>query len=76
MVGAIGAGVAMSTKPWQAYREQRKIADQKIAERARAEENLVSLAEQRARLESPAGKERRAREQGFKKPSEEALEQP
>ncbi len=83
---AVGAGVLLSLKPWvdskdianRSVWQQMKIqrgkataarADMKSAENERAE-----LAAQRARLESPAGKEAMARERGLLKPGEVPIE--
>jgi hypothetical protein len=58
---------------WAALKDQRQTATEAEARRQDAEKQFADLAEERARLETPAGQERRARELGYRKPGEEPL---
>ncbi len=71
---AIGTGVALSIKPWEAYRVQKKKADQAQAEMRSAEQEKAELVRQKARFESPIGKEELARERGYRKPNEQPVD--
>lgn len=71
---AVGVGVALSAKPWQVYREQRKIADESIAEMRSAEGKKADLTRQRAKYETSLGREELARKQGYKRPDETSIE--
>jgi hypothetical protein len=67
---AVLAGVALSLKPWQAYNQQRKIADQSASEMRSAEAHRAELLRKEAKAGSPIGREELAREQGYVKPGE------
>ena len=58
---------------WAGLADQKRITNDAEARRQEAERKYADLAEQRARLETPAGQERQAREMGYRKPGEEAL---
>ncbi len=73
-VAAIAAGVAFSLKPWQQYATQKSKADQATAEMRAAEHEKSDLVKQKARYESPIGKEQLARERGYKKINESPVE--
>ena len=44
VASAIGLGVGLSMKPWQVYREQRKLADDAIREMRTAESKKIGRA--------------------------------
>lgn len=71
---AVGFGIALSSKPWQHYQNQRKKMNEEIATMRKDEANYAELLTQKARLESPLGREQRARELGYRKPNEVPLE--
>lgn len=71
---AIGVGVGFSLKPWRAYNDQRKVRDGYSDELRRTELRIEELARQRARSESPLGREELARKQGYRRPNETPIE--
>lgn len=65
---------AFATKDdWGGMLDQRRAAAEAESRRQSAERKYADLAEERARLETPAGQERKAREMGYRKPGEEPL---
>ena len=65
---------AFATKDdWAGLQGQRQAAADAEARRQEAERKYADLAEQRSRLETPAGQERQAREMGYRKPGEEPM---
>ena len=74
LFAAVGVGVALSVRPWQVYREQRKIADDSISEMREAEGKKAELTRQRAKYETALGREELARKQGYKRPNEKSIE--
>lgn len=68
MAAITGAG--LSYKPWQAYVEQRKVAQAHQDEMERVEQRRAELAREKARLDTFAGREAMAREQGFMRKNE------
>ncbi len=74
LLGAVALGVGLSLRPWQVYREQRTKADTYLVEARRAEAQRIDLEEQKARYESPLGREELARERGYRKPNERPLD--
>lgn len=70
---AVTVGVALSVKPWHLYLEQREKTDMAKAEMRDAERERAELMRQRARYESPVGREELARERGYRKPDERPL---
>ena len=72
---AVATGVALSLKPWRIYTEQRKLANDKISEMSAAETGRTKLMEQKVKLESATGREKIARDYGFRKPGEQPLDQ-
>lgn len=76
VASAIGVGVGLSLKPWQVYREQRRLADDAVREMRQAEGKKIELTKQRAKAESSIGREELARKQGYRKPNETPLEVP
>lgn len=76
VASAIGLGVGLSLKPWQVYREQRKLADDAIREMRVAESKKTELTRQRAKAESSLGREELARKQGYRRPDETPIEVP
>lgn len=76
VASAIGVGVGLSLKPWQVYREQRKLADEAIREMRVAESKKIELTRQRAKAESSLGREELARKQGYRRADEEPINIP
>jgi hypothetical protein len=74
ILGAVALGVGLSMRPWNVYREQRDKADAHIQEAKRAETQRVDLEEQKAKYESPLGKEELARNRGYRKSNERPLD--
>lgn len=68
---AVAAGLALSAKPWEAYFKQRESTDRQVTEMRRAEASRAELSRRKAQVESPVGRERLAREQGYRKPGEQ-----
>ncbi len=73
VVVAVSAGLALSRKPWQVYQEQRKAANEQIAEMESSEKNLEKLIRQDAKLKSSVGREELVRDAGYRKPHERPL---
>lgn len=71
---AAGFGIALSSKPWQHYQDQRKKMNEEIATMRQEEGRHADLLTEKAKLESPLGREQRARELGYRKPNEVPLE--
>ena len=69
-LSAVGVGIALSIKPWQVYREQRKAADAEVVEMRQAEKNRTDLTRRKAQFESAIGKEELARSQGYRQANE------
>ncbi len=72
---ALGVGAYMSLKPWQHFRDQRGRRDAAVQDMEQAEAERVALMRQRARYESPAGREELARTRGYRRPAERPLEE-
>ena len=62
---AISAGVAVSLKPWQVYKEQRSMANRQIADMKQSERKYEELVREEAKLRSNVGKEELARGRGY-----------
>ncbi|MEZ0327222.1 MAG: hypothetical protein ACAH95_15085 [Fimbriimonas sp.] len=73
VVIAVSAGLALSRKPWQVYQEQRKAADEQIAEMEKSEATREALVRQDAKLKSSVGREELVRDAGYRKPGERPL---
>lgn len=73
IVAAMALGIGLSAKPWQVYREQRKLADDAQREMRAAESKKTELTRQRARAESSLGREELARKQGYRRPDESPI---
>lgn len=71
---AVAVGIALSARTWEAYNVQRLKGDEKSTEMKKAEAAREDLLKQKAKLESPAGREQMARDQGFTRPGEKPLE--
>jgi hypothetical protein len=67
---AVSAGIALSLKPWQVYQEQRKAADEQIAEMDKSEANREELVRKDAKYKTSVGREELVREAGYRKPGE------
>ncbi|MEO7454188.1 MAG: septum formation initiator family protein [Fimbriimonadales bacterium] len=73
VVIAVGVAAYATRDDWTALSGQRQSAADAEARRQQAEQKYADLAEERARLETPAGQERRARELGYRKSGEQPL---
>lgn len=67
---AIFCGVALSAKPWQVYKEQRKAADEAIADMEKSEANRERLVREDAKYKTSVGREELARKEGYRKAKE------
>jgi len=73
IVLAISTGAFLSRSSWQSLKTQRaEYAEQVVAAR-KIEAERTDLLKKTADLESPFGKEKRARELGYRKPYEKPL---
>lgn len=70
---AVAVGLALSAKPWQYYREQKKLAEAATQEMREAESKRTELVRQKAKYESALGREELARKQGYRRPDEQPL---
>ncbi len=71
---AVGMGIYLSLKSWQVYKAQKNKADYWKKELEIAEKERTELLKKKALYESPIGREELARERGYKKPREIALD--
>jgi hypothetical protein len=67
---AIVTGAVLSAKPWQAYHEQQRTANDAIADMQASESQRESLVRQEAKARSSVGKEEIARSRGWLPPGE------
>ena len=74
VLAAVGVGIGLSIKPWQVYREQRKLADAALLDMRDAEKNKAELTRKKARYESAIGKEELARSQGYRQLNETPID--
>ena len=74
VVAAIATGLALSWGPWWDYREQSLKRQQALAEKREAQAERAELLGQKARYETPVGKEELARSRGYVRPGEVPLE--
>ena len=74
VLAAMAVGVFLSIKPWRIYQEQRTIADRSLAEMHQAESSRADLLREQADVDSPAGREKLARDAGYRKPGEVPVE--
>lgn len=70
---AVAVGVGLSLKPWEIYREQRKLTEKSVKAMEKAESEQTDLAKRRVQLESPVGREEYLREQGYHRDDETPL---
>ena len=70
---AAGCGLFLSRGVWSRYHEVRSDAVQAQSEMRAAEREKADLVQQRAYLESEAGREQAARDRGWLKPGEKPL---
>jgi hypothetical protein len=73
VVAAIGIGLFASRSVWEHYAEQRTATDAARHQMLDAEAKRADLMRQRADLASEAGREREARERGWRRPDEKPL---
>lgn len=67
---AVGAGLYASRGAWQDAAGQRAKRDEAVAEMRAEEANKAELKRRLAEAETPAGRERLARERGMRRPEE------
>jgi cell division protein FtsB len=70
---AVATGAFLSRSSWQSLKIQRAEYANKVSESRKIEAERTALLKQTADLESPFGKEKRARELGYHKPYEKPL---
>ncbi|MFN3729663.1 MAG: hypothetical protein ACK4XJ_08135 [Fimbriimonadaceae bacterium] len=70
---AIACGVLLSLKPWQVYAHERAKTNQMVSEMRDIEQRRAELLSQKARMESPTGREELAREAGYRRADEKPL---
>lgn len=70
---AVGLGLYLSRGPWLMFWQQRSRASVAATELAKTEREKTSLMRERARLETPMGRQELAREQGYVKKGEESM---
>lgn len=73
-VCAVGLGVGLSLEPWRVYLRQKAETTKLTKEMQDAEERRAADLRRASEVESPAGRERTARERGYRKPGEVLLE--
>lgn len=73
VVTAVAAGLFFSRSSWQTVQTQRKEYKTQVAESRKIQADRAELLHRSAELESPFGKEQRARELGYRKPYEKPL---
>jgi hypothetical protein len=76
VVLAVGLGLYLSRGPWLAYRDQKTKADIATKEMLKVEGEKAELERERAKLETPMGKEELARRNSYVKQGEEAMPAP
>lgn len=64
------AGGTLSYKPWKAFLAQRSQTAEHRSQMEASERRSADLARKKAELESNKGREKQAREQGFRRPGE------
>ncbi len=70
---AIAAGAFLSRSSWQSLKTQRAEYANQVTAARKIESERTDLLKKTANLESPFGKEERARELGYRKPYEKPL---
>lgn len=70
---AIGAGMALSQKPWNVYRAQQKATEAQLQRMHLAENQQIANIQLHAKLDTSIGREELARKQGWKRPGEVPL---
>lgn len=70
---AVGVGLYFSRAPWQVYQQQKEISAKAAVQMRQAESERADLARKNAKLESSAGQEEQARQQGYLGPREEPV---
>lgn len=73
-IAAIATGLALSWRPWWDFREHEVKRQQAVAEKRAAQAERSELLGQKARIETPVGKEELARSRGYVRPGEVPLE--
>lgn len=74
VAAAAGLGLWLSRGPWQAYLSQKASADAATKEMVKSEADMRDLMQQKARMDSPMGRESAARERGYRLKNEQPLE--
>lgn len=70
---AVLCGLAFSLKPWRELQAQRAESNSAIQEAKDIEAQRATLVREDSRLDSPFGMEERARQRGYRKPTERPL---
>lgn len=70
---AITTGLLLSKSSWETLQTQRQAYNEKIQASRKIETDRAELLKKTAQLDSPFGKEQRARELGYRKPYEKPL---
>jgi hypothetical protein len=73
VVAAACVGLYFSRGPWMAYRDQKQIADAATREILKAEQEKADLLREKAKYDSPMGREELARGRDYVKKGEENL---
>ena len=73
VAAAASFGLYLSRVPWMAYREQKQKADSATKEMQKAEQGKNDLLRQQAITDSPMGRERIVRAQGYHRAGEEVI---
>jgi len=68
------AGVCLAYRPWKAYLREKSESQLSMEKMHQAEKQRTELAIQKASLDSSVGREAKARDRGYLKKGEEALQ--
>ncbi|HTQ11323.1 MAG TPA: hypothetical protein VMI31_14755 [Fimbriimonadaceae bacterium] len=74
VVAAAGVGLYLSRGPWLAYRQERQKSDAATNEMLKSEADKNDLIRQKAKLDTPIGREELARDLGYRKSGEQPVE--
>jgi hypothetical protein len=69
---AIVTGAVLSAKPWQAFKEQQRAADDAVVDMRASESQREAIVRQEDKSRSSVGKEEMARARGWLPPGEKA----
>ena len=71
---AVATGYALSRTPWNDYSEQKKITREAELDMKKAELERAELVRRQTQLETPSGREKIAREAGYRRSNEVPVE--